>query len=48
MGLDVSAPHYLREFWETTRCDHVTNFADMRRSIDNRLTKDTLANVLAF
>lgn len=42
------APAFIREFWETERCDHLHNFAPRREEYAARLKDGVLLRVLTF
>jgi hypothetical protein len=43
---NVLATAYLREFWETRRCDSFHDFAPLRNDIENRLGSGVLQRII--
>jgi hypothetical protein len=45
---DTLSTAFIREFFETARCDHVFNMSTNRDEYEQRLTKPRLERILAF
>ena len=45
---EVTPPIYLREWWQTERCDQFSNLSDVRRDVKEDVTPSSLERILAF
>ena len=45
---DIPSSAFIREFFETARCDEIFNMAPHRAEYERKLTADRLARIMAF